>query len=467
MKSLIIDWGCIESKIAYLEDNKLVDLWIERNDEKIIGNIYRGKVTKVLKGMEAAFVDIGLHKSGYLPLKNEEIKQGQDILVQVKKEGEKDKGPKLTTEISLPGRSLVLVCNKDHLGISNKIECEDEKKRLLDIASEIKPNGKGIIIRTQAIDVKKEELQNDLKNLLKMYENIEKEYKLGIGSKLLFKDIDISLKTIRDNLAQDIEEIIINDYKKYGEIKSLAKSINVSFTSKIKYFDDVVDIFDYYGIQSQIQRALNRKVWLKSGGYIIIDKTEALTVIDVNTGKFTGSLGLDETIFKTNCEAAVEIARQLRLRDISGIIIIDFIDMKSKEHKDKLLKMLSRHLRDDKTRTNVLGITNLGLVEVVRKKTRNSIDSHFKMECSVCSGEGKIRSISSILDNIEKEVRRIREHTVMESVIFEVSENVYELINKDNLNDINKISNYYGIDINIRKCDKIKAGDIKVVLKGC
>ncbi|SHJ51946.1 Rne/Rng family ribonuclease [Tepidibacter formicigenes] len=465
MKSLIVDIGLYQSKIAYLENNKLIDLFIEdKSNKKTQNNIYRGIVKNILLGMEAGFIDIGSDKNAYLKInKGQVIKKGHEILVQVKKEAIGDKGQKLTTEISIPGRYLVLMPTRDDIAVSNKIADEEEIKRLKSIVSKIKPENVGVIIRTEALGKDEKDFERDFKELINIWDDIKKENKLGMGPKLLYKDLDMTLKVIRDIFNSDFDKVIVNNLEKFNQIKKILKNIDKSYESKVEYFEEGIDIFDYYGIKKELKRALNRKVWLKNGGYIIIDKTEALTVIDVNTGKYTGKLGLDETVFNTNCDAAKEIARQIRIRDIGGIIIVDFIDMKSSAYKKKLIKKLQEYLQEDKVKAKVLGMTNLGLVEIVRRKSKDSIDNHFKSECIYCGGGGKIKSINSILDNIEKEVIRIKKHTNLKNILFRVSSYIYNKLNENKFKDIKIISEYYDLDIKIEKDIELDVNNIKII----
>ncbi|SHG88415.1 Rne/Rng family ribonuclease [Tepidibacter thalassicus] len=466
MKYLIVDVGLYQSKIAYLEDNKLKDLFVEDNrNKKTQNNIYRGIVKNILLGMEAAFVDIGLDKNAYLKLDNkvQNIKNGHEVLVQIKKEPIGDKGAKLTSEISIPGRYLVLMPTRCDIVVSNKIKDEKEIKRLKGIVSKLKPENVGVIIRTEAFGKDEQDFKKDFKELIDVYNNIKKKNKLGIGPKLLYEDLDMTLKVIRDIFNSDFDKVIVNNLEKFNQIKKLLKNIDKSYESKVEYFEEGIDIFDYYKVTNELKRALNRKVWLKSGGYIIIDKTEALTVIDVNTGKYTGNLGLDETVFNTNCEAASEIARQIRIRDIGGIILVDFIDMKNDEYKKILIKKLQEYLRDDKVKAKVLGMTNLGLVEIVRRKFKDSIDNFFKSGCIYCGGDGKIKSISTILDNIEKEVMRIKKHTNFKEILLRVSPYIYSSLNQNEFKDIEVISDYYGLNIKVEKDIDLNVNDIKIM----
>lgn len=464
MKKVIIESLITSQKIAVIKDGKLEELLIESNlKNKLVSNIYRGIVKKILPGIEACFIDIGFKKMAYLQLKKDHnIKCGQEIMVQVNKEEIGTKAAKLTTEISLAGRYLVYIPSNDRITISNKIEKEKERFRLKNILKDICKDSHGIIIRTEAIGCSKEELEEDL-NLLKLeYENILKEYKLGLGPKLLYKSLDFASKYIKENLNDDIEKIITNDKSKYDEIKSILNQIDKNYIKKL-YLEENRDIFDLYRIQNQIQNCLDKKVWLKSGGYLIIEKTEALTVIDVNTGRFTGNIKLSETIFKTNIEAAIEIARQLRLRDIGGIIIIDFIDMKNQHYKKEVLKTLNENLQKDKRKSEILGFTKLGLVEVARRRQNDSIQNYYLQDCIECMGYGTNKSLNVIIDEIEKEVIKIKEHTSYTNITLILNKNLLKELNKKFNNIIEKISEKYDIIISLQESSELYYEKINII----
>lgn len=452
MKKVIVESLISSQKTAVLEDGILSELLIEDNiNSKIVSNIYRGVVKKVLPGIEACFVDIGLEKMAYLQLKKDNsIKCGQDIMVQVNKEEIGTKGAKLTTEISLAGRYLVYIPSNTRITISNKISNEKERFRLKKILKQICNTEDGIIIRTEAIDCSREELEDDLNTLKLEYENILKEYKLGMGSKLLYKSLDFASKYIKENINNDIEKIITNDKTKYDEIKNILKDINKEYISKLELQENK-DIFDLYRVQGQIDKCLSKKVWLKSGGYLIIEKTEALTVIDVNTGKFTGNTKLSETVYSTNIEAAIEIARQLKIRDIGGIIIIDFIDMHKESYKKEVLKKLNESLQNDKRKSEVLGFTKLGLVEVARRRQNDSLDVFYKDDCVECEGDGYNKSVNLIIDEIEKEIMKVKEHTSYKDITIILNEKLYKIINGKFINIIKKIGEKYGIIISLKE----------------
>ena len=462
MKNIVIESLVNSQKVAVLEDGKLSELFIESNSSKNVSNIYRGVVKKALKGIEAYFVDIGSDKLAYLSMKkNEEIKCGQDILVQVNKEAIGTKGAKLNTEISFAGRYLVYIPSNDRLTISNKIKLEKERFRLKKIVQGVDEEFTGII-RTEAVGCSKEEIEQDILDLKEKYNRVLKEYKLGIGPKLLYKDLDFASKYVKDNVNDSVLKIIVNNNDKYEELKNILGHIDKNYKDKL-LLENNKDVFDLHSVQSQIDKCLNRKVWLKSGGYLIIDKTEALTVIDVNTGKFTGNSNLEETIYQTNLEAAIEISKLLRIRDIAGIIIVDFIDMQKNEYKKNLLEVLSKETDKDRRKTNVMGMTKLGLVEIARRREKDSIDNYYLSQCFVCKTGESIKSINRILDEIEKEVMRIKEHTSYRQVKIELNPYVSDEIDKNYKDKIDNISKKYNVKINIDKKAEIQHENMNII----
>lgn len=464
MKKIIIESLVLSQKTAIVEDDKLVELLIEENkNNKLVSNIYRGIVKNVKAGLEACFVDIGFEKLAYLPLKKDSnIKSGMDIMVQINKEAIGTKGAKLSEEISLSGRFLVYIPSNDRITISNRLQDEEERFRLKKLVRSFVGKDCGIIIRTEANGCSKEELENDFNELKEKYDLICKEFKLGIGPKLLYKELDFSSKYIKDNVNEDVEQIVLNDAQKYEEIKNILKCINKDYISKLKLQENE-DLFDLYRIQNQIEKSLNKKVWLKSGGYLIIEKTEALTVIDVNTGKFTGSGNREDTVYKTNLEACKEIARQLRLRDIGGIIIIDFIDMTKKKNKENLLKTLNIHMEKDKRKSEVLGMTRLGLVEVARRREKNSISEYYLEDCTLCDSTLSTKSINYLIDDIEKEVMRIKYHTSYNNLDLQLSPITLKKIKSNYMDIIYKICEKYKIEISLKENEKISNEKYKII----
>ena len=464
MKKIIVETLVSSEKTAVVEDDKLVELLIDENENnKLVSNIYRGIVKNVKAGLEACFVDIGMEKLAYLPLKKDSnIKSGMDIMVQINKEAVGTKGPKLNLEVSLSGRYLVYIPSNDRITISNRLQDEEERFRLKKIVKSFVEKDCGIIIRTEALGCSEVELKKDFDNLKEKYNLICKEFKLGIGPKLLHKELDASTKYIKDNVNEEVTEIVVNDNDKYEEIKNILKSINKDYLNKLKLIENQ-DIFDLYKVQSQIDKSLNKKVWLKSGGYLIIDKTEALTVIDVNTGKFTGNSNREDTVYKTNEEACIEIARQLRLRDLGGIIIVDFIDMTKKKSKENLLKILKHELQKDKRKSEVLGFTKLGLVEIARRREKNSIDEYYLEDCNICKGSLYIKSINYIIDDLEKEISRIKFHTCYNKIAVELNPLVIGQIKSNYAGLIDKISKKYEMSILLEENEEVHYEKYKII----
>ncbi len=450
MNKIVVDVGINETRLGFLEDEELVELYIERkNNKRIVGNIYKGRVTNVLPGMQAAFVDIGLEKNSFLYVKDalpqeltgevaeafkdmsirDVLKTGQEVIVQVIKEPIGTKGARVTTHITLPGRYMVLMPYTDYVGVSRRIGDEAERERLKSEIEEIKPNNMGVIVRTVAEGKTNDDFKDDIKFLLKLWQKIEKEKKLGFAPRLVYKDFDLVNRTIRDIFNQDIQKFVINDEAEYKSSKELLELISPGLKDRLEFFnDDMEDVFQHYNIESQINKGISRKVWLKSGGYIVMDTTEALTVIDVNTGKYVGTTDLEDTVYQTNLEATTEIAKQLRLRDIGGIIIVDFIDMTNEKYEQDVLNKLEKALSKDRTKTKILGITHLGLVEITRKKVRQRLDFLLQKKCNCCDGSGKVISEYTLLHKLEKQTKRISLHTSCQAVIFEINPAALESI---------------------------------------
>ncbi len=483
MNEIIIDVGFKQDRVALLEDNDLVELHIEKEDgRKILGNVFKGRVINVLPGMEAAFVDIGLEKNAFLYVKdaipksillNKEtdikeisikdvVKVGQELLVQVIKEPFGTKGARISTHITLPGRHLVLMPYTNYIGVSRRISDEGERDRLRIIAEDIMPDNMGVILRTVAEGKSSDDLKDDMKFLLKLYSKIDRERNLGFAPRTVYEDLDLVHRTVRDFFTSDINRLVINDRKKHKSILELVDLISPHLKSRVEYFDDSHDIFGYFGIEAKINNALDRKVWLKSGGYIVIDETEALTSIDVNTGKYVGKNNLEDTVVKTNVEAAREIAKQLRLRNIGGIIIIDFIDMDSKKDENLVLDVLENEFKKDRTKVTVLGMTKLGLVEMTRKKDRSRLTSKLLKKCPYCEGKGKVYSKDYILDNIRKELKRMQMHTNTEAISVEVNPLVENVLKNEENALIHELEQKYSIKIIIKSHENIHINDIKV-----
>jgi len=415
VKEILVDTKPELTRIAILEDGELAELHIEPSGKSgVAGNIYRGKVERVLSGMQCAFVDIGMGKNAYLsaedvitpkkqlyetalrqPKIESMLKPGQEITVQVVKEETGSKGPKVSMKIALPGSFAVLHPYSAGAGVSKKIDDRTERERLKAAAEELCPEGMGIVIRTAAYGADISMIEKDIRDLLKTWELIRKKEEKGPVPRCLYTSPDLVRKLAVSAVNSNINRIVLNDHDEYGNLLSFLGETAPEMKSKVQLYCRDYDLFKFYNIESAVREALSRKVWLKSGGYLVFDQTEAMTVIDVNTGKFTGKTSQEETVFRTNCEAARVIARQIRLRDVGGIILIDFIDMKDNIHKEKVLSILKEECRKDKTQVVIAGMTNLGLVEMTRKKIRNSLRDLLTNPCPNCGGSGRIMNISA------------------------------------------------------------------------
>lgn len=402
--------------VGIVEDGRLAEFFIERDeDSRKIGNIYKGKVENILPGMGAAFIDLGLKRNGFLyvaDLKSNEENQpinkiltkGQEIIVQVTKEPEGKKGARVENRISLPGRYLVLMPFDNNIGVSRQIDDSEERERLKEIGTDLCPPNMGLIIRTVAEGHSLEELQKDRDELVQLWEYVVKTSKQSSAPALLFHDHDLIYRIMRDLVNDDIDQIIVDQPWVYDKIDSLADKIQLSPKTKIELYDGEVALFDQLGLSNDLTKATQKRVWLNSGGYLIIDQTEALVSIDVNTGKYVGTKDLAQTVLQTNQEAAAEIAKQLRLRNLGGIIIIDFIDMSNRKDKRKVLETLEEALAKDKTKSQVHGFTQLGLVEMTRQKVKRRLSHLLQTDCSHCGGTGRLLSQETVAINLAQRI---------------------------------------------------------------
>jgi ribonuclease G len=440
---LVINTTSHETRIALIENGTIAELYIERSRVKgIVGNIYKGRVIRVLPGMQAAFVDIGMEKAAFLYVADvfeeiedyetfmdgnekkengqegesqglnpmhpieELLQEGQEIMVQVSKEPIGTKGARITSHISLPGRHLVYMPTVDHVGVSRRIENEAERERLKEIVERTKMTSGGFIIRTVSEGKSEEDLLTDMQYLTKLWEEVVKKNEKAHAPSLIHSDLDVTQKVVRDILSEDVDRIVVDAKPEYDKIVQFISTFMPKIKYSIELYEENEPIFDHFGLEVEISRALGRKVWLKSGGYIIIEQTEALTAVDVNTGRYVGKHNLEDTILKTNLEAVKEIAYQLRLRNIGGIIIIDFIDMEKEVNREKVFTALEEALKADKSKTNILKMSDLGLVEMTRKRVRESIGRLMCEPCPYCEGLGYIKSKTTVCQEIFRELRR-------------------------------------------------------------
>jgi ribonuclease G len=406
MKQIVVHCEQDVTKVALLVDGKLVEYYDERPKEEQVGSIYKANVVNVLPGMQAAFVDIGQSKNAFLyvddlldanldkvpadkPPIRDLIKEGQEIIVQVAKEPLGTKGAKITTHYTIPGRWIVYMPNADYVGISRKIESQEERQRLKELGEKLRIDGEGLILRTVAEGASLEELERDLNYLRDLWASILAKARIGKAPLCIYQDLDMVPRIIRDLFTDQIDELIINNVEKKAEIESLVLQYAPHLVQRIKFYESAISMIHYYGIYEAIDKSFRPKVWLSNGGYINIDHTEALTVIDVNTGKYTGSTDLEQTVYETNLEAVEQISRLIRLRDIGGILIIDFIDMIEEEHRQSIVQLMEKLVKQDRTKTIVVGWTQLGLLEMTRKKVRSHGDRIMYESCTYCGGVGK------------------------------------------------------------------------------
>ena len=391
------------SQIAVLEANNIVEHYVTREqDRSIVGNVYLGRVQNVLPGMEASFVDIGEGRNGVLyagevgiagdegdetPRIETVLKPGQPILVQVTKDPMRAKGARLTALVSIAGRHLVLVPKARSLGVSRRLS-DAERERLRDLAQALRPSEHGLIVRTAAEGVSKEDLERDLKRVLDTWTEIDQRAGGAKAPALVYQEPELELRVIRDLFNRDVVSCVVDDAELESKLRTYVRSTSPDLDHRLELYQGALPIFEHYRVTEQIRKSLDRRVWLPSGGHIVIDRTEAMTVVDVNTGKFVGKSNLEATVFKTNTEAALEVARQLRVRDIGGIIVIDFIDMEDVGNRDGVIRTFRKELEQDRSRTQVFDISPLGLVQMTRKNVSTGIVEAFSDPCPTCEGRG-------------------------------------------------------------------------------
>jgi len=489
---LVINVTDEEIRVALLEGGQVVELYIERKrDASLVGNIYKGKVIKILPGMQSAFVDIGLDKAAFLYvadimtdleeyytafLENDHekidlyekteitpdksvpiedlIQEGQELLVQVSKDPIGTKGARVTSYVTLPGRYVVLMPNVDHVGISRRIENEEIRTRLKNIALEVRTKNYGLIMRTASEDATLEEIKKDYDFLTLLWEDIYTKKDRVSAPSLLYNDLDLIFRSVRDFMSHDVERLLIDSKEEYDRIVEFAGSYFPRILEKISLYEDREPIFDALGIELDISRALDRKVWLKSGGYIVIDQTEAMTVIDVNTGKYVGKESLEDTILKTNLEAVKEIAYQIRLRNLGGIIIIDFIDMEKAENREKVFSSFVEVMKKDRAKNTIYNITELGIVQMTRKRVRESLGRTLSEQCPYCEGKGFVKSPRTVAYEIFGKIRRMnlqRDTTV----VISANPVVAELLSDEERQGLEGIERKYNIKLVVNKEDNL------------
>ncbi len=512
-KSIIINADPKETRVAILEDKQLVELLVERpDDRRIVGDIYKGKVNAVLPGMQAAFVEIGLAKTAFLhasdlaaslvggdvdllddddeaengggpparggrggraprrkprresaPKIEDHLQKSQEVVVQVTKEPISTKGPRVSQQVSLPGRYVVFMPGADHIGVSRKIPSRDERYRLKKILKEIRPKNAGLIVRTAGEGRSREEFREDVGYLVKQWKKIERRCAAAPSPALIHRELSLATGLIRDILTEDVDDVAVDSPDVFQEVRDYLQSVSPDLVSRVRQYRGKLPIFDAFRIESEIDKLFERKVWLKRGGYIVIDQAEALVAIDVNTGRFVGKKNQEETILKTNIEAAREIGRQLRLRDIGGIIVLDFIDMESEANKKAVLEELRKNLKRDRSRTKTFAVSDLGLVEMTRQRERPSLLHYYSNDCICCAGLGKVLSLESVALKVERLLNRIGVNTQEKMIELRVSPEMAQHLFAESADRLARLEQKFKFQIDVRDDPRLKRGEVKVI----
>jgi ribonuclease G len=503
-REIIINATPRETRIAILEDKELAEILVERPEAvRRVGDIYKGRVNAVLPGMQAAFVDLGLEKSAFLhasdlmppsdvddlfaedeppveesrrggrggrggrrdepvPRIEKALHKGQELLVQITKEPIGTKGPRVTTQVSLPGRFLVYMPNHEHVGISRKIEERGERQRLKEIARRIRPQNAGIIIRTVGEEQSEKEFEADVRALEQMWQKVERQAQKSKAPALLHQEMDFTTGLIRDIFNEDVDQLVIDSKEEHRQIQQYLATYAPELKPRIKLYRGHAPIFDHFDIESAIEKTMERKVWLRKGGYITIDQTEALVAIDVNTGRFIGKKNQEDTILKTNVEAAAEIARQLRLRDLGGIIVLDFIDMEIEANRRQVADTLRQHLKRDRSRTKAFAVSDLGLVEMTRQRQRPSLQNYFTEPCSACQGAGRVLSLSSAALKIERMLQRVGQKGKDKQIILRVHPDVAVYLVEQEAGRLERQERQYKLRVEIRDDPSLRRDEIRL-----
>ena len=508
-KRIVVNAGLTETRVAVQENSQLVELYLERHQQRsIVGSVYKGIVTNVLPGMQAAFVDIGLTKDAFLyagdytadlgesaaavlgedeengaadtdldvdeapkreatqPIE-EMLRKGQSVLVQVSKESLGTKGARVTSFISLPGRYLVYMPQTSHIGVSRRIRDERERDRLRQVVRALNPPSGGYIVRTNAEGKGAEEFAGDVAFLQRLWSQINARYESSPPPAPLHEEMDLTFRVVRDLLSPEIDEFVVDRRETYEKCRGDAEALVPALADRVKHYDGTTPIFESLGIEREIEKALRRRVWLKSGGYIVIDHTEALVSIDVNTGKYVGKRDFEQTVLKINLEAVSEVVRQIRLRDLGGIIIIDFIDMEVPEHREQVYRALKRALAEDKARTNVLEISELGLVEMTRKRVRQDLRALLSQPCPTCRGSGVTKSDETLTAELFRAVRAKAASAPGKDITARVHPDVAAHLDEHAREDVDRLGALIGARITVESFRQPKAReDYELVVRG-
>jgi ribonuclease G len=468
-----------QTRIALLEDDRLTEIFVERHRHRgMVGNVYKGRVTRVLPGMQAAFVDIGLERDAFLyvsdvvesgggedfdledevrddgpaaddgePSIADLLRGGQEIIVQVVKDPLPNKGARITTHVTLPGRYLVLLPTVRHVGVSRRIDDDDERARLSELLREIaeeKRLAEGLIVRTVGEEKGREEFEHDLDYLSSLWGRIRQRAGRAAAPTLLHRDLDVALRVVRDLVSAELSALLVDGEDTYARIVEFLDEVHPEMIGKVKLWRQDAHLFEQFGIEEQIEAALESRVWLKSGGYIVINPTEALVAIDVNTGRYVGRTSLEETVLQTNLEAVREIVRQIRLRDLGGILVIDLIDMTEQEHRDRVFARLMEELERDRAKTKVLTISEFGLVEITRKRSRANLDRLLTQPCPYCDGRGRIKSTTTLCLELRKQLLAGRHRAEGGELLLRVHPAVAEALQRDERAILDEIETVLG-----------------------
>jgi len=481
-REILVNVAPKETRVAILEDEQLVELLVDKEEEeRHVGDIYKGLVTAVLPGMQSAFVDIGMEKSGFLhvsdlasstyvgddeddngggrrrrrrgdggPAIQDVLKRGQEIIVQVTKEAISTKGPRLTGQVSLPGRFLVFMPGVDHVGISRKIDDRHERNRLRKILKEIKPSEGGVIVRTAGEETNRDDFEREVQGLAKTWRRIHDTAQKSKAPSLLHQEEELTSGLIRDIFSDKVDRLVVDDRNLYNQARKYLKKVSPELMDRVQLYEDRIPLFDAMGIEPEIEQAMEREVRLKSGGSIVVEPTEALVSIDVNTGRYTGKKNQEATILKTNLEAAREVARQLRLRDIGGIIVIDFIDMELSANRNKVVQELKTWLGRDRAKTRAGEVSDLGLIEMTRQRRRPSLYQTATETCRECAGTGRVLMHGAIARKIERQLRRVGIAGKEKKVQVRVHPSVALYLIEEEKETLARTKETYGLEAEIR-----------------
>jgi len=484
-KEILINASEYETRIAILEDERLMELYVERSQsERLVGNIYKGKIKTVLPGMQAAFIDIGWEKAAFLhasdigdvstherrfesELVDEDsspaeivrksrragietvLEESQDVFIQVIKEPISTKGPRVTTEISIPGRYLVLVPNDNHVRVSKKISNWNEKRRLKKAVYPLRPEGFGLIIRTEGEGKEEADFRLDIKRLLKLWYRLKKRWETLPSPALIHKEVEMTTTIIRDIFTDDVTRLLVDDRSEYRAIMSYVRHVMPHLKKRVNLYKGATQLFDLYKLEYEIEKMLDRRVWIKKGAYLVIDQSEAMVTIDINTGRFVGKGDQESTILRTNLEAAREIARQIRLRDIGGLIICDFIDMTNRENRRRLFDEFRNGFRHDRAKRSILAVNEFGLIQMTRERIRPSAMQAFSEPCPHCHGIGRILSRETVATKIERWFNRAKVDKKFKKYNLVVNPMLADTMTGDGINRVNKIMKMHGFKINL------------------